>query len=70
MTFDNWMKARNPKYHPTDDTVALRELRECWQAAQKVGSGGTANKPMTKREMTMAAKHDSSCVGAFARARP
>ena len=33
MDFDTWMRARNPKYHPTDDTVALRELRECWRAA-------------------------------------
>lgn len=34
MNFDTWMRARNPKYHPTDDTVALRELRECWRAAE------------------------------------
>ena len=34
MDFDTWMRARNPKYHPTDDTVALRELRDCWYAAQ------------------------------------
>lgn len=44
MTFDDWMKARNPKYHPTDDTVALRELRDCWSAAQKVSAGDTAKK--------------------------
>ena len=34
MTFDDWMRARNPKYIPTDDTVALRELRDCWRAAE------------------------------------
>ena len=34
MTFDDWMRARNPKYCPTDDTVALRELRDCWKAAE------------------------------------
>ncbi len=34
MNFDTWMRARNPKYHPTDDTVALRELRECWRTAE------------------------------------
>jgi hypothetical protein len=53
MNFDTWMRARNPKYHPTDDTVALRELRECWRTAEwhielmrdkcrKVGAGDTA----------------------------
>ena len=42
MTFDDWMKTRNPRYDPTDDTVALRELRACWVAAQKVGAGETA----------------------------
>ena len=34
MTFDDWMRARNPKYCPTDDTVALRELRDCWITAE------------------------------------
>jgi hypothetical protein len=34
MTFDDWMRARNPKYCPTDDTVALRELRDCWRTAE------------------------------------
>lgn len=34
MTFDDWMRARNPKYCPTDDTVALRELRDCWVTAE------------------------------------
>ena len=35
MDFDNWMLTKDPKYRPTDDTVALRRLRECWDAAQK-----------------------------------
>lgn len=35
MNFDNWMLAKNPKYHSTDDSVALRLLRECWTDAQK-----------------------------------
>ena len=34
MTFYNWMRARNPKYCPTDDTVALKELRDCWATAE------------------------------------
>ncbi len=34
MTFDDWMRARNPKHCPTDDTVALRELRDCWRTAE------------------------------------
>ena len=35
MDFDDWMLTKDPKYHPTDDTVALRRLRECWSDAQK-----------------------------------
>lgn len=35
MTFDEWMTGKNPKYRSTDDTVALRELRECWTAARR-----------------------------------
>ncbi len=35
MDFDDWMLTKDPKYHPTDDTVALRRLRECWADAQK-----------------------------------
>jgi hypothetical protein len=35
MTFDDWMRAQNPKYRPTDDTVALRELRDCWATAER-----------------------------------
>ena len=47
MDFDDWMLTKEPKYHTTDDTVALRRLRECWNDAQKyaapkVGTGGTA----------------------------
>jgi len=34
MTFDDWMRALNPKYCPTDDTVALRELRDCLITAE------------------------------------
>ncbi len=34
MIFDDWMRARNPKYCPTDDTVSLRELRDCWRTAE------------------------------------
>ena len=34
MTFDDWMRSRNPKHLPSDDTVALRELRDCWRAAE------------------------------------
>ncbi len=34
MTFDTWMKMQNPKYLPSDDSVALRNLRDCWYMAQ------------------------------------
>jgi hypothetical protein len=34
MNFDDWMATQNPKYMPTDDTVALRLLRDCWRAAE------------------------------------
>ena len=37
MDFDDWMLMKDPKYHQTDDTVALRRLRECWNAAQRYG---------------------------------
>lgn len=30
MTFDEWMLIRDVTYYPTDDTVAIRKLRECW----------------------------------------
>jgi len=35
MTFDDWMRARSPKYCPTDDNVTLRELRDCWATAER-----------------------------------
>ena len=34
MDFDDWMLTKDPKYYPTDDTVALCRLRECWNDAQ------------------------------------
>jgi hypothetical protein len=37
MTFDDWMMAKDCNYYPTDDTLAIRKLRECWNAAQKYG---------------------------------
>ena len=37
MDFDEWMLTKDPKYHPTDDTVALRRMRECWNDAQRYG---------------------------------
>jgi len=37
MDFDDWMLTKDPKYHPTDDTVALRRMRECWNDAQRYG---------------------------------
>lgn len=38
MNFDDWMLTKDPKHQPTDDTVALRRLRECWTDAQKYGA--------------------------------
>lgn len=38
MDFDSWMLTKDLKHCPTDDTVALRRLRECWNAAQVFGS--------------------------------
>lgn len=32
--FDAWMLTKNPKYAPSDDTVELRWLRECWKASR------------------------------------
>lgn len=45
MTFDELMKANNPKYSKSDDTVELRLLRGTWnaaieQAAMMVGKRG------------------------------
>lgn len=33
MTFDQWIKKRNQKYVASDDTIVLRNLRECWRDA-------------------------------------
>lgn len=33
MTFDEWAKSQNSKYKNTDDSMLLRQLRSCWQAA-------------------------------------
>ena len=41
MDFDDWMLTKDPKYHPTDDTVALRKMRECWNDAQRYGGIAT-----------------------------
>ena len=35
MNFDQWMKANNPKYRKSDDTVALRLLRDTWKVARE-----------------------------------
>jgi len=34
MTFDDWYQTKNSKYHPTDDNLVLRTLRDCWNTAQ------------------------------------
>lgn len=39
MKFDDWMAAQNPKYKPSDDTVALRLLRDCWRTAEYHSAG-------------------------------
>lgn len=33
--FDVWMRKQNPKYVPSDDTVALCLLRACWAESRK-----------------------------------
>lgn len=30
MTFDDWMLIKDKSYVPTDDSMQLRLLRECW----------------------------------------
>ena len=30
MTFDEWMLTKDKSYVPTDDSMSLRLLRECW----------------------------------------
>jgi hypothetical protein len=35
MTFEDWMMTKDCNYYPTDDSMAIRKLRECWNAAQK-----------------------------------
>lgn len=30
MTFDDWMLIKDKRYVPTDDSMQLRLLRECW----------------------------------------
>jgi hypothetical protein len=37
MTFDDWMLTKDCTYYPTDNTMAIHKLRECWDAAQKYG---------------------------------
>ena len=34
MTFDEWMLTVAPAHKPSDDSVTLRVLRQCWNAAQ------------------------------------
>jgi len=34
MTFDEWMSGVAPAYKPSDDSVQLRILRQCWIEAQ------------------------------------
>ena len=34
MTFDDWMAGVAPAHRPTDDTVMLRILRQCWIEAR------------------------------------
>ncbi len=38
MTFDEWAKVMNPKYHPTDDSVALRLQKFAYHAGYVEGS--------------------------------
>jgi hypothetical protein len=37
MNFEDWMLTKDCTYYPTDDTMIIRKLRECWDAAQKYG---------------------------------
>jgi hypothetical protein len=47
MTFEDWMMTKDCNYYPTDDTMAIRKLRECWDAAQKYGE---AEQQLAERE--------------------
>lgn len=33
MTFDEWMRTHEPKHCDSDDSISLRLLRKCWNAA-------------------------------------
>ena len=48
MNFDDWMLSKDARYAPTDDTVTLRRLRECWNAAVEYGRGS----PVRSTEVT------------------
>lgn len=50
-------------------TVRIEYLDGTHQTTE-IDHRGQPPKPMTKADMRVAAKHDPSCVGAFARARP
>jgi hypothetical protein len=50
MDFDDWMLTKEPKHHPTDDTVALRRLRECWDDAQKYGAAAQERDILLERQ--------------------
>ena len=35
MSFDSWMRERNPKHHPEDDGELSRELRAAYEAGAR-----------------------------------
>ena len=35
MTFDEWARTVDSKYHPTDDNTGLRRLRQCWETSRE-----------------------------------
>lgn len=37
MSFDKWMKSKNPKYKKSDDTVITRALRMAYAAGERQG---------------------------------
>lgn len=51
MTFDQWMRDKNPKYRPSDDAVALRLLRECWSDARASMLAGAPAAIMDTRDV-------------------
>ena len=63
--FADWMA----RHAQAKITVRI-DYRDGTHQTSEIDHRGQPPKPMTKAEMREAAKHDPSCVGAFARARP